>query len=386
MTDTVYSIPLAQPDITEREIEAVVDVLRSRHISLGPRLPEFEGRFTDRTGAAYAVAVNSGTSGLHLCLRALGIGEGDEVITTPYSFIASANCMLFERAKPVFIDIDPVTLNIDATRIEEAITERTKAILPVHVFGLPADMDAIMAIAEKHNLAVIEDACEALGATVNGVHAGSIGDCGTFAFYPNKQITTGEGGVIVTNREDIARLAQSMRNQGRDDGMGWLSHTRLGFNYRISDLNCALGIIQMDRLDEFLESRTRVAEYYNELFAGIAPDVIPLCDAPEGIERSWFVYVIQLSHNYSEEQRDTLIKHLRSRGIGCNHYFPPIHLQPFYREQFGYKPGDFPVTESAGAHSLAIPFYNSLSRDDAEHVVTEITTWIQQTKPENKTI
>jgi len=386
MTDTQTSIPLAQPDITEREIEAVVDVLRSRHISLGPRLPEFEERIAARTGAKYAVAVNSGTSGLHLCLRALGIKDGDEVITTPYSFIASANCMLFERAKPIFVDIDPVTLNIDVNRIEAAITERTKAILPVHVYGLPVDMTGVMALAKKYNLAVIEDACEALGATIDGRKAGTIGDCGTFAFYPNKQITTGEGGIVVTNREDIARLARSMRNQGRDDGMGWLSHTRLGFNYRISDINCALGIVQMDRLDGFLAARTRVAEYYNKLFTERAPDIIRLCDSPPGTERSWFVYVIQLPRMYSEEQRNGLITHLRGRGIGSNHYFPPIHLQPFYRKQFGYKPGDFPETEAAGAHGVAIPFYNSLSRNDAERVVGEITTWLQETKPENQTL
>jgi perosamine synthetase len=385
MTDT-HTIPLARPDITEREINAVVDVLRSRHISLGPRLPEFEERIAERTGAAYAVAVNSGTSGLHLCLRALGIGEGDEVITTPYSFIASANCMLFERAKPVFVDIDPETLNIDTSKIEAAITERTKAILPVHVYGLPADMTVIMALAEKYNLAVIEDACEALGATIDGRHVGTIGDCGTFAFYPNKQITTGEGGIIVTDREDIARLACSMRNQGRDDGMGWLSHTRLGFNYRISDLNCALGIVQMDRLDDFLAVRMGVAEHYNVLFEEQAPDIIRLCDPPQGMKRSWFVYVLQLPREYSEEQRNMLITHLRGKGIGCNHYFPPIHLQPFYRELYGYNPGDFPETEAAGAHGLAIPFYNELTFNDAEIVVREITAWLKQTNPEDHTV
>ena len=376
MPEPKYSIQLARPDITEREIEAVVDVLRSGHISLGPRLPEFEDRIAAKVGAEYAVAVNSGTSALHLCLRSLDIKDGDEVITTPFSFIASANCMLFERAVPVFVDIDPITLNIDPAAIEAAITPRTKAILPVHVFGLPADMAAISAIARKHSLAIIEDACEAIGSTINGTSAGTIGDCGTFAFYPNKQITTGEGGIIVTNNAEIARLCRSMRNQGRDEGMGWLSHARLGYNYRLSDLNCALGIAQMDRLDQILAERSVVANSYTSLFKELCPDIVLPCDPPAGTTRSWFVYVIQLPDRYSGEQRNDLIQHLRNLGIGCNQYFPPIHLQPFYRETFGCAPGDFPVTEAVGSRSLAIPFHTALTQDDMRIVVTEIKQWL----------
>ena len=368
----MYNISLSKQDITEREISAVTDVLRSNALSLGPKLPEFEKKIADFVGAKYAVAVNSGTSALHLCVRALGITDGDEVITTPFSFIASSNCVIFEKAKPVFVDIEPDTLNIDIEQIEKAITSKTKAIIPVHVFGLPANMDAIMKIAEKYDLAVIEDSCEALGAKVGDKFAGTIGDCGTFAFYPNKQITTGEGGIIVTNREDVAQLATSMRNQGRDEGMGWLAHSRLGFNYRISDINCALGGVQMERIDEILSAREAVAEKYNKLISQEIPEIIPLCSPPEGTTRSWFVYVVQLPDEFSAEQRDEIIKHMRSIGIWCNNYFPPIHLQPFYINEFGYKKGDFPITEKVSERTIALPFYNRLADEDIEIVVKEL--------------
>ena len=368
----MYNISLSKQDITEREISAVTDVLRSNALSLGPKLPEFEKKIADFVGAKYAVAVNSGTSALHLCVRALGITDGDEVITTPFSFIASSNCVIFEKAKPVFVDIEPDTLNIDIEQIEKAITSKTKAIIPVHVFGLPANMDAIMKIAEKYDLAVIEDSCEALGSKVGDKFAGTIGDCGTFAFYPNKQITTGEGGIIVTNREDVAQLATSMRNQGRDEGMGWLAHSRLGFNYRISDINCALGGVQMERIDEILSAREAVAEKYNKLISQEIPEIIPLCSPPEGTTRSWFVYVVQLPDEFSAEQRDEIIKHMRSIGIWCNNYFPPIHLQPFYINEFGYKKGDFPVTEKVSERTIALPFYNRLADEDIEIVVKEL--------------
>jgi len=368
----MYNISLSKQDITEREISAVTDVLRSDALSLGPKLPEFENKIAGFVGAKYAVAVNSGTSALHLCVRALEISEGDEVITTPFSFIASSNCVIFERAKPVFVDIDPETLNIDVEQIENAITPKTKAIIPVHVFGLPANMAAILKIAEKFNLVVIEDSCEALGAKVDNKFAGTIGDCGTFAFYPNKQITTGEGGIIVTDREDVARLAISMRNQGRDEGMGWLAHSRLGYNYRISDISCALGVAQIERIDEILAARESVAGKYNGMISEEIPEIIPLCNPPEGITRSWFVYVVQLPERFSVEQRDEIIKHLRSIGIWCNNYFPPIHLQPFYVSEFGYKKGDFPVTEKISEHTIALPFYNRLADDDIEIVVKEL--------------
>jgi len=365
-------ISLSKQDITEKEIAAVNEVLRSSALSLGPKLPEFEEKLAAFVGAKYAVAVNSGTSALHLCIRALDIGEGDEVITTPFSFIASANCMIFERAKPVFVDIEPDTLNIDTEKIEQMITPKTKAILPVHVFGLPANMKKIMSLAEKYKLAVIEDSCEALGAKVGDKFAGTIGDCGTFAFYPNKQITTGEGGIIVTNREDIAALARSMRNQGRDDGMGWLAHARLGFNYRISDINCALGIAQIERVEEILSMRANVAKKYNEIIENEIPEIIPLCEPPENTTRSWFVYVVQLPEKYSVEQRDEIIKKLRAAGIWCNNYFPPIHLQPFYVEKFGYKKGDFPITENVSEKTIALPFYNRLTDTEIETVVREL--------------
>ncbi len=374
-------IPLSQPDITQREIDAVVATLRTPHLSLGPRLPEFEQRFAAYVGTRHAVALSSGTCALHLCVRALEIGAGDEVITTPFSFVASANCALFERAKPVFVDIDPLTLNIDAARIAAAITPRTKAILPVHVFGLPADMAAILRLAREHGLAVIEDACEALGARIDGVCAGGLGDCGTFGFYPNKQMTTGEGGMLVTNRDDIARLALSMRNQGRDDGMGWLSHARLGYNYRLSDINCALGIAQLERIDEMLAARAQVAAWYDEELAAQAPEVVRPATPPAGMTRSWFVYVVQLPAGYAEEQRNALITQLRGRGIGCNQYFPCIHLQPLYRDELGYGPGMFPVTESVSARSIALPFYNRLPRAHVQQVVAELAAWLKQQAP-----
>ncbi len=377
MSSTTYDIPLSRPDITEHEIAAVTAVLRTPQLSLGPRLPAFEQRMAAYAGTRHAVAVNSGTSALHLCVRALGIGPGDEVITTPFSFVASANCMLFEGARPVFVDIDPVTLNIDPARIAAAITPRTKAILPVHVFGLAADMAAIGALAQQHGLAVIEDACEALGAHVHGRLAGALGDCGTFGFYPNKQITTGEGGVLVTNRDDIAHLAASMRNQGRDDGMGWLSHARLGYNYRLSDINCALGIAQLERIEEILAARARVAACYDQLLAEHAPRIVRPCAPPPGMTRSWFVYAVQLPPGSTADQRNALITHLRARGIGCNHYFPCIHLQPFYRAQCGYTPGDFPVTEDVSSRSIALPFFNRLTRDDIACVAQEVGAWLR---------
>lgn len=367
-----YNIPLSQQDITEQEISAVNDVLRSSALSLGPKLPEFEEKVARFVGVKHAIAVNSGTSGLHLCVRALDIKDDDEVITTPFSFVASANCMLFERAKPVFVDIDKTTLNIDSSKIEAAITPRTKAILPVHIFGLPANMPVIMEIAKKHNLSVIEDSCEALGATVDGVQAGAIGDCGTFAFYPNKQMTTGEGGIIVTDNDYIAKLSKSMRNQGRDEGMGWLAHTRLGYNYRISDINCALGIVQIERIHEILKARNDVAKMYKDVLSKELPEIILPCEDADGLSRSWFVYVVQLPHKYSEEQRNSVIHHLRERGIGCNCYFPPIHLQPFYKELYGYKEGDFPVTECVSKRSIALPFFNKLSEENIKIVTQEL--------------
>jgi len=357
------NIPLSNPDITDREINAVVEVLKTPNLSLGPKLPEFEEAFARYIGTRYAVAVNSGTSALHLCIRALGIKDGDEVITTPFSFISSSNCILFERAKPVFVDIRQDTLNIDEEQIEKKITKKTKAILPVHVFGYPCDMTKIMDIANKHNLFVIEDSCEAIGAEISGKKAGAFGDAGVFAFYPNKQMTTGEGGMIVTDDKRIFDLSRSMRNQGRDDGMEWLAHNRLGYNYRLSDINCALGTVQLSRINELLEKREQVADMYKNALSDIKGIILP----PENkgdLKRSWFVYVIRLGEGFTSRKRDELIKLLRNDGIGCNSYFPVIHLQPFYADAFKYKAGDFAVTEKISGATIALPFYNKLSKEN----------------------
>lgn len=382
MSETKYHIPLSSPDITEREIQAVTDVMRTGTLSLGPKLPEFEKAIADYAGIKHAVAVNSGTSGLHLCVRALGLKEGDEVITTSFSFIASANCVIFEGAKPVFIDIDPVDMNFNIDQIEGAITEKTKAIVAVHAFGMPVDMVRVMEVAKKHNLTVIEDACEAIGAMIKDGNewkmAGTFGDCALYAFYPNKQITTGEGGIIITDNDEIARLCVSMRNQGRDAGMGWLAHARLGYNYRLSDMSCALGTVQVSRLGEILPKRAEVAARYTKLFQEELPKVVLPCPDPENLKRSWFVYVIQLPKQYTGDQRNALITHLRGLGIGCNQYFSPIHLQPFYQKEYGWKRGDLPVTEYMGDHSMSIPFFNKLSLEDQKIVVMEIKKWLKE--------
>ncbi|MDD4889265.1 MAG: DegT/DnrJ/EryC1/StrS family aminotransferase [Phycisphaerae bacterium] len=356
-------IPLAQPDISSLERSYVARVLQTPQLSLGPKVPEFERAVAVATGAKHVVAVNSGTSALHLIVRSLGLGEGDEVITSPFSFIASSNCLLFERVKPVFVDVDPRTGNIDPARIEAAITPRTKALLVVDVFGHPADYDAITPIAAKHNLAIIEDSCEALGARYNGKAAGTMGVAGCFAFYPNKQITTGEGGVVVTESDTIADLCRSMRNQGRaTNGNAWLAHVRLGYNYRLSDIHAALGLAQMERLEKLLAARAKVAAGYAKRLSGLAASHgVELPAALPDVTISWFVYVIRLRLGTTYEQRDRVMALLREKGVCCNNYFSPIHLQPFYRELLGHKEGDFPVTESLGARGIALPFFNKLT-------------------------
>ena len=359
-------IKLSNPDITQAEIDAAADVLRSGRLSLGPRGPEFEGAVARFVGTQHAVAVSSGTAGLHLLVRAIGIQPGDEVISTPFSFIASTNCILFERARPVLVDIEPETWNIDVTRIEAAVTPRTKAIIPVDVFGQIPDMDAINAIAARHDLRVIEDSAEALGGKYKGAMAGSLGDAGIFGFYPNKQITTGEGGMITTDDDEIARLCVSMRNQGRDTGMGWLSHERLGYNYRLSDVACAIGLVQMTRIDDMLANRARVAAWYRDRLADetrlsmqrLSPDC----------EMSWFVFVVKLADDYTERDRADVIEKLRAKGIGSSNYFAPIHLQAFYKREFGYREGDFPVCERVAARTVALPFHNALQESQVDEV------------------
>jgi perosamine synthetase len=363
-------IELSGPDITQAEIDAVTQVLRSGRLSLGPAVPRFEESVAKYVGVRHAVAVSSGTCGLHLLVRAMEIGPGDEVITTPFSFVASSNAVLFERAKPVFVDIDHETWNIDPNAVAAAVTSKTKALLPVDVFGQVADMDAIRAIATKNKLRVIEDSCEALGAKYKGKMSGSLGDAGVYGFYPNKQITTGEGGMIVTDDQKIAELCRSMRNQGRDTGMGWLSHERLGYNYRPSDVSCAIGHVQMTRIAEILAKRQRVARWYTERLSSenrlSLQKIAPTC------EISWFVFVIKLADSYSEQDRGNLIAALRERGIGCSNYFAPIHLQAFYRQQFGLKPGDFPICERVAARTIALPFHNALIESEVDTVVTTL--------------
>jgi perosamine synthetase len=363
-------IPLAKPDITDLEIEYVAEVLRTPNLSLGPKLIEFESIIAEYVGVQYAVATNSGTSALHLIVKGLGIGEDDEVITTPFSFIASANCLIFERARPVFVDIDPVTLNIDTNSIKRAITQKTRAILAVDIFGYPADWKALQQIASKNNLALIEDSCEALGAEYNGKKAGSFGDAGAFGFYPNKQITTGEGGVVVTNNKSLADLCSSMRNQGREDSDDWVDHQRLGYNFRLSDINCALGIAQLKRIKEILQKRENIAQIYNAKFADWPELQLP-CDL-SGIRRSWFVYVIVLDDRYAEGGRDLIISEMRKRDVACGRYFPPIHLQSLYKEMFGHSKGDFPITESISGRTIALPFYNNLTENEIDYVVQNL--------------
>ncbi len=366
MTTNVSDIPLARPDITEEEIDAVVAVLRTPNLSLGPKLGEFEQAMAEACQTDHAIAVCSGTAALHLIVRSMGIGPGDEVITTPFSFVASTNCMLFEGATPVFADVDPETWNIDPAAIEAAVTDRTKAILPVDVFGQPTDYDAIDAIAGKHGLRVIEDSCEALGSTWRGRPAGGLGDAGVFGFYPNKQITTGEGGMIVTSDEALARMCRSLRNQGRDTHGGWLSHPRMGYNYRLSDINCALGAVQVSRLDEIVKTRRAVAEWYRTELADETRLSMQRVLEPAFV--SWFVFVVRLDDRYSREDRDNILRQLRDQGIGCSNYFVPIHLQPYMVEQFGFKEGDFPVCESLADRTIALPFHKEMTPESVKRV------------------
>jgi dTDP-4-amino-4,6-dideoxygalactose transaminase len=311
-----------------------------------------------------------------MCIVAAGIQPGDEVITTPFSFISSSNCILYERATPVFVDIEPMTLGIDPGRIEAAITERTKAIVVVHVFGQPSDMDPIMEIASRRNLVVIEDACEAIGAQYKNKKAGAIGKAGTFAFYPNKQITTGEGAVIVTNDEEWAHLFRSLRNQGRDKFDGWLNHSRLGYNYRMSELNAAVGVVQIKRLDELLDKRSAVADEYNRAISRIE-GVSPLTIAPTTTRMSWFVYVVRFAPDID---RDMMVDLLAGKGVPSRPYFFPIHLQPFYRKMFGFKPGDFPVSEAAGVSILALPFHANMKKEEIEVVCRALAETIPGAK------
>jgi perosamine synthetase len=360
---TEMRIPLSAPDIGEDEIAAVVAVLRSSRLSLGPALGEFERAFAAYIGTAHAVAVSSGTAGLHLALLALGVGAGDEVIVPSFTFIAAANAIRYVGATPLFADIDPVTLNMDPVCVERTITPRTRALLVVHTFGVPAEMDALLAIAARHRLKVVEDACEAIGAKYRGRKVGGFGDAGVFAFYPNKQITTGEGGMVVANDPEVAAALRCLRNQGRRATDDWFEHSELGYNYRISEVNCALGLAQLRRIDAILARRAEVAREYDLRLRGCPRLLLPPLAATER-SLSWFVYVARLSGKVAAAERDRIRLGLIERGIGCGRYFAPIHLQPAY----GQAELRLPATEAAGACALALPFFNRITTEQIAEV------------------
>lgn len=382
---SLESIPMSSPDLTAAERDAVAAVLRTPRLSMGPEEKGFEAAVAEYVGVEHAIAVNSGTSGLHICVRAASIGAQDLVITTPFSFVSSTNVLLYERAVPVFVDIDPQTGNPDPAQVAQAAQDLVqggaaaarwlprkgaeipgplKALLSVDVFGQPADYDRLEAVAEDHGIVLIEDSCEALGAVYKTRNAGTFGDGAVFAFYPNKQITTGEGGIVVTNREDWAVVARALRNQGRAPGDTWLSHTYLGYNYRIDEMSAALGRVQMGRLDDLLAKRAQVAAWYNERISEI-----PGIEVPQVIEdttrMSWFVYVVRFA---AEIDRDALVRQLGQRGIPARPYFAPIHLQAYMQERFGYRVGDYPVTEDLGRRSLALPFSSVMHEGQVERV------------------
>jgi perosamine synthetase len=368
-------IPLARPLLGEEEERAVLDVLRSGQLSLGPHLDEFERDFARAIGAPHASAVSSGTAGLHLSLRAVGVGDGDEVVTSPFSFVASANAALYERARPVFADIDPVTLNLDPQAAAAAITPRTRALLPVHIFGFPADMDAFEAIAAREGLGVVEDACEALGARHADARAvGARGNPAVFAFYANKQLTTAEGGMVTLADAAMKERIDSERNQGRAPDMGWLDHDRLGYNYRLDELSCALGIVQLRRLGEMLAQRARVASAYREALADAEELTLPCEDRGEE-RRGWFVFVVQLPRGVD---RDAAVRALSQRGIQSKPYLPAIHLMSFYRERFGHREGEFPVCEDVSARSIALPFFPQMTESEVERVAEELRAVLEQ--------
>jgi dTDP-4-amino-4,6-dideoxygalactose transaminase len=358
-------IPLARPLLDEREEELVVEVLRSGRLSLGPTIDRFEELLAERIGAPYVAAVSSGTAGLHLLARVAGLGPGDEAITSPISFAASANCFIFEGARPVFADVDERTLNLDPAALEAAITERTKAVVAVDMFGYPCELDEIRAICRRHGLALIEDAAEALGAEYRGTLIGSHGPSGVFGFYPNKQLATGEGGVVFTHSEEEWQLVRSLRNQGRDyEGGAWFHHVRLGFNYRWTDVQAAIGIGQLEKLDRLLGMRAEVAKRYGQLLRGVEVEL--LCEDDGDHRRSWFVYVVVLPRG---ADRDRVMSELRAQAIGTADYVPCVHLQPYMREAYGFGEGLCPVAEDVASRTLALPFFPHLEAEDQERVV-----------------
>lgn len=389
-------IPLSKPDIGEREIEYVTRVLRNGQLSLGPAVEEFEARFAAYVGTRHAVATNSGTSALHVCVRALGIGAEDEVLTTSFSFPASVNCLLYERALPSFVDIDPATLNFDPAEAREtlkreyawdstkrrALNRRSgrvlKAVLPVHVFGLPCEMGPILEIAREFNLFVIEDACEAIGAEWGGRRVGTFGNAAAFAFYPNKQMTTAEGGMIVTDDSDVASRCRSLRNQGRGEDGEWLLHVRLGYNYRLSDIHCALGLAQLERIDERLFARERLAALYSDKLSGI-PDIVLPASTPKG-KRSWFVYPIRLCGSAPLALRDRLMAGLQDRGIASRPYFTAIHRQPYFQKICLSSNHPLPQTELASQSCVALPFFSSMTEGEVHDVCTAVRAILDEAR------
>jgi dTDP-4-amino-4,6-dideoxygalactose transaminase len=402
--EKTMKIRMSSPDLTDADREAVNQVVQTPNLSMGPKIEAFERAFCDLTGAKHAIGVNSGTAGLHLCVRDAGIGLGDLAITTPFSFVSSTNVILFEKAIPVFVDVDPVTGNIRPDLVEQAVKDlfyggesarqwlpRTlpaenqggikslKAILPVDVFGQPADYDPINKVAQQYNLSVIEDSCEALGGAYKGRYAGTLGDYGVFAFYPNKQITTGEGGMIITNDDKSADFMRALRNQGRAPGDTWLQHTHLGYNYRLDEMSAALGLSQINRLEGLLEKRARVAHWYDTYLAEIE-EINPPQIVPNTTAVSWFVYVIQVAPSIN---RDRLAQILEEKGVPVRPYFSPIHLQPYMIKMFGYRPGDYPVTEDLGNRSLALPFSGAMSEEEVVTVCQRLAeALIAAEKPE----
>ncbi len=367
MREALRELPLSRPWLDEREEELVLEVLRSGRLSLGPWIERFEDEVAQRVGAPYAAAVSSGTAGLHLLCKIAGLGPGDEVITSPLSFVSSANCFLLEGATPLFADVDPVTLNLDPSAVEAAVTERTRAIVAVDMFGFPCELDALRAIAERQGLALIEDSCESLGAEYRGRPLGAHGPSAVFAFYPNKQMTTGEGGVVTTHSEEEWRQLCSLRNQGRsyDGEGGWFHHVRLGLNYRWTDLQAAIGLAQLEKLDRILELRAAAARRYGELLGNVNGVEPPTPDDPNH-RRSWFVYVVKLDRSLD---RSAVMDALRREGIATAEYVPCIHLQPYMRERFGFAEGLCPIAEETARRTMALPFFTQIEPDDQERVV-----------------
>ena len=361
-------IPLSQPYLGEREEEAVLEVLRSGRLSLGPQIDSFEEHIAERVGAPFAAAVSSGTTGLHLLAHAAGLRPGDEVITSPISFVATANCFIYEGGVPVFADVDGRTLNLDPAAVEAAVTERTRAVVAVDMFGYPCELDPIRDLCERHGLTLILDSCEALGAEYKGVPVGGHGPSAVFAFYPNKQMTTGEGGVVTTHSEELWQLLKSLRNHGRSYDQRWFNHVRLGFNYRISDLQAALGLAQLEQLDEILALRRDAADRYAALLAGVDGVELLAADDAEHV-RSWFVYVVKLARGVD---RDDVTARLAADGIEAGHYVPCVHLQPYLRERFGFREGMCPVAEDTAQRTLALPFFTSIEAADQERVAASL--------------